>query len=84
MKKLALLYLRSDSTRVPLADAKLSGPLDAFKKGLEITYLLSLLKRDDVKWNPATRPFFDASGPLCSFKSSHQRATRKQSKANEH
>ena len=26
----ALLYLRSDSTTVPLADAKLSGPCDAF------------------------------------------------------
>ena len=29
---LALLYLRSDSTTVPLADAKLSGPRDAFEK----------------------------------------------------
>ena len=29
----ALLYLRSDFTSVPLADAKLSGPCDAFEKG---------------------------------------------------
>ena len=28
----ALLYLRSDSTIVPLADAKLSGPRDVFEK----------------------------------------------------
>ena len=33
----ALPYLRSDSTTVPLADAKLSGPRDAFKKGFQIT-----------------------------------------------
>jgi len=71
--KFALLYLLSDSTTVPLADAKLSGPCDAFKKGLQLKYFLSLLKRDDIIWNPATRPFFNASGPLCNFKSSHQR-----------
>ena len=29
----ALLYLGSDSNTVPLADAKISGPCDAFKKG---------------------------------------------------
>ena len=29
----ALLYLGSDSTTVPLADAKLSGPRDAFEMG---------------------------------------------------
>ena len=32
----ALLYLWSDSTTVPLADAKLSGPRDAFEKMLLI------------------------------------------------
>ena len=31
---IALLYLRSDSTIVPLADAKLSGKRDAFEKSL--------------------------------------------------
>ena len=39
----ALLYLRSDSTTVPLADAKLSGSelRDAFNKGFQITSFLS-------------------------------------------
>ena len=55
---------------MPLADVK----------GLQITSFLSLLKRDDIICNPPTRPFFNASGPLCNFKSSHQRANRKQSK----
>ena len=56
----ALLYLRSDSTTVPLADAKLSGPRDAFKEGLQRTSFLSLLKRVVMISNPATRPFFNA------------------------
>ena len=50
--RIALLYLRSDSTTVPLAAAKLSGPRDAFKKGSQITSFLSLLKRDDTIRNP--------------------------------
>ena len=46
---LALLYLQSDSTKVPpLAGAKLSGQRDAFKKGVQMTSFLSLLKRDDI------------------------------------
>ena len=53
-KQFALLYLQSDSTTGPLADAKLSGPPDAFKKGCQITSFLSLLKRDDIIWSPAT------------------------------
>ena len=50
-----------------LADAKLSGPRgprDAFKKGFKITSFLSLLKRANIIWNPATRPLFNALGPL--------------------
>ena len=35
---------------------RVNGPRDAFKKGLQITSFLSLLKRDDIIWNPATRP----------------------------
>ena len=73
----ALLYLPSDSTTVPLADAKLSGPLDAFKKGSQITSFLSILKKDDILWNPATQPFINESGPLSKFKSSHQSHCRK-------
>ena len=42
----ALLYLRSDSTTVPLAAAKLCGLGDAFKKGLQKVSFLGLLKRD--------------------------------------
>ena len=34
LKVFALLYLRSDSTTVPLADAKLSDQRDAFEKRL--------------------------------------------------
>ena len=40
---------------MPLADAKLSGPRDAFKKGFQMIYFLRLLKRDDIMWNPATK-----------------------------
>ena len=47
----ALLYLRSDSTTVPLANAKLSGPCDAFKIRLLNNFFLSLLKRDDIKFS---------------------------------
>ena len=47
----ANIYLWSDSTTVPLADAKLSGPFDAFKKGFQIKSILSLLKRDDNEEN---------------------------------
>ena len=39
---------------VPLADANLSGPRDAFEKGFQTTSFLSLLKRDIIIWNPAT------------------------------
>ena len=53
----ALIYLRTDSTTVTLADAKLSGPRDAFKKVFQIMSFLSLLKRDDIKWNPDTQLF---------------------------
>ena len=42
----ALLYLRSDSTTMPLAVPKLRGTGDAFK-GLQKVSFLSLLKRDD-------------------------------------
>ena len=45
---IALLYLRSDSTTVHLADAKLSGQRDAFEKSLLNSIFLSLLKRDDI------------------------------------
>ena len=48
-----MLYLRSDSTTVPLADAKLRGPSDAFKKGFQTTSSLGLLKSDDIICNPA-------------------------------
>ena len=63
---------------MPLADAKLSGQRDAFKKGFQIIYFLSLLKRDDIIWNPVRQKmalvatFFNAPGPLIKFKSSHQ------------
>ena len=65
--KFTLLYLPSDSTTVPLADAKFSGPRDAFKKGFQILSFLSPLKRDDIIWNPATRPFFMHQGRSVSF-----------------
>ena len=35
---------------------------------------LGLLKRDDIIWNSATLPFFNASGPRCDFKSSNHGA----------
>ena len=57
----ALLYLPSDSTTVPLADVKLSGQRDAFKKGVQITSFFSILKRDEMIWNHATQPSFSAS-----------------------
>ena len=54
--RFALFTVRFYYSAVPLADAKLSGPRDAFKKGLQITSFLSLLKRDDIIWNLAMRP----------------------------
>ena len=80
-RKSALLYLQSDSTTVPLADAKLRGPRDAFKKGLQKVFILNLLKRDDIIRFPAEKSLFNVSGPRCKFESSHQRANRKLSKA---
>ena len=43
-----MINLRSDSTTVPIADAKLSGPRDSFKKGFQKTSFFCLLKRDDM------------------------------------
>ena len=41
----ALLYLRSDSTTVPLADAKLSGQRDAFEKRLLNSIFFELIEK---------------------------------------
>ena len=46
--------------------------MHAFKKGYQITSFFSLLKREPMIQNPATRPFFNTSGPLVSS----NRATR--------
>ena len=59
-------YLQSDSTTVPLANSKLSGRRDAFKKDFQIASFLSLLKREDIIWNPAMRPFLIHQGRLVS------------------
>ena len=40
----ALIYLRSDFTTVPLADAKLSGPCDAFEKRLLNSIFFELIE----------------------------------------
>ena len=59
---------------MPLAAAKLCGPCDAFKKGLQIVSFLSLLIRDDTKINPAVKPFLMQQGIAVSS----NRATRGQ------
>ena len=68
----ALLYLRSDSTTVPLSDAKLSGPRDAFEKKLLNCIFFELIEKRWHNIQFQLRPFCNASGPLRKFKSSQQ------------
>ena len=75
----ALLYLRSDSNTVPLADAKLSGQLMLLKKSCYIASFLSLLKRDDIIISFSCDLFVMHQGrPVSSNRANRaQRANRK-------
>ena len=68
----APLYLQSDSTTMPLADAKISGPHDAFEKRLLNSILFELIEKRWHNIQFQQQPFCNASGPLSKFKSSHQ------------
>ena len=63
-----LLYLRSDSTTVPLAATKLRGPRDAFKKGFQKISFVSFLKKDNIMKNTAKTK----SGFSCDLFITHQ------------
>ena len=62
MNQFALLYLRSDSTTVPIADAKLSGPRDAFEKRLLNSTFFELIEKRWHNIQFQLRPFLMLQG----------------------